>query len=113
MCRVDIDRGQGFRVDPTVENSAAGIHERVGNIPLDHVEFEVGSKWRGGDGLPHTGTTPNILFVITPQNLAGCGIHEVNLQAGNASQGLKNLLARRNLLGEPSLHIVTGVGAAV
>ena len=41
MCRVHIDRGRGFRIDPTVENPAAGKHEGVRNVPLDHIEFEI------------------------------------------------------------------------
>jgi hypothetical protein len=44
-----------------VENPAAWKGERVRNVPLDDGKFKVASERRGGDGLPHTGTTPNTL----------------------------------------------------
>jgi hypothetical protein len=54
---VHIDRGHTLRVDPTAENPTARKRERARNVLLDHAEFEVASKRRGGDGTPHRATS--------------------------------------------------------
>ncbi len=52
MGRLDIDALLGFGIHPTAKDTAAWKCERVHTIIIDHGQFEVAIKRRGGYGLP-------------------------------------------------------------
>ena len=53
MSGVDVDALVRFRVDPSVEHTAAREDERVRPVFVDHGEFQVFGEGRAGHGLPH------------------------------------------------------------
>ncbi len=75
MRRADFDRLPGFRVDPTVKNTAAGEYQGVRAIVDEDGQFEVTIKGRCGYGLPlHRGSIrrhqPDALIWINVSRVA-------------------------------------------
>jgi hypothetical protein len=57
---------------------------------------------------------PIPLLVIRRQHLAGCRVHKVDARAGDAGHRLVDTrVARRGVIGDPTLHVVPCRGASV
>jgi hypothetical protein len=50
---VNVNPLLGFRVDPTVDDTAAGKNERVRSVPVENGQLKIAIKWRSRNRVPH------------------------------------------------------------